>query len=297
MKEPPPTPAATRPLGELSPPKRSEVPPSWRRGHGVSEGVWDYVHRQHIAEAYDDFLRGTPLCELDQRWVLATLQRTLGRSTDARIPPSSSDQTNVRVADFGCGNGRLAVPLLRSGYDVLGLDLSRPMLRNCRQKAVRSLRETSHTRPGKLTLLRCNLVDLRGLGDDVVEAGICMFATLGMIQGRANRRTFLSHARRMIRPGGPLLLHVHHRWSALGRPGGLAELCRSAWSRDDELGDAVYAYRGIGKMFMHGFGRRELQSDLRATGWSKHRMVRIDRTGTRIVHRWSLAGGFFVEAC
>jgi SAM-dependent methyltransferase len=34
----------------------------------------------------------------------------------------------LRVADIGCGAGRNAVPLAEAGYDVIGLDRSRPML-------------------------------------------------------------------------------------------------------------------------------------------------------------------------
>src|SRR6187549_971866 len=33
-----------------------------------------------------------------------------------------------RLLDIGCGAGRNAVPLARMGWDVLGTDLSRPML-------------------------------------------------------------------------------------------------------------------------------------------------------------------------
>jgi ubiquinone/menaquinone biosynthesis C-methylase UbiE len=36
--------------------------------------------------------------------------------------------TGRRLIDIGCGAGRNAVPLAASGWDVLGLDLSRPML-------------------------------------------------------------------------------------------------------------------------------------------------------------------------
>ena len=36
--------------------------------------------------------------------------------------------TSTRVLDIGCGAGRNAVPLAAEGFDVVGIDLSRPML-------------------------------------------------------------------------------------------------------------------------------------------------------------------------
>ena len=40
------------------------------------------------------------------------------------------------VLDLGCGTGRLLVPLLKSGVDIEGCDVSADMLHHCRQKAV-----------------------------------------------------------------------------------------------------------------------------------------------------------------
>src|SRR3972149_4900380 len=41
----------------------------------------------------------------------------------------------ARVLDLGCGAGRNAVPLARLGWDVLGIDLSMPMLSAAAQRA------------------------------------------------------------------------------------------------------------------------------------------------------------------
>jgi SAM-dependent methyltransferase len=42
------------------------------------------------------------------------------------------------VVDLGCGSGVLAERLTRAGYDVLGIDISKPMLRLARKRAPRA---------------------------------------------------------------------------------------------------------------------------------------------------------------
>src|SRR5262245_58843900 len=39
-----------------------------------------------------------------------------------------------RVLDLGCGAGRNAIPLARAGWDVVGTDLSWPMLRSAAER-------------------------------------------------------------------------------------------------------------------------------------------------------------------
>ena len=43
------------------------------------------------------------------------------------------------IIDFGVGTGRFAAPLAKSGIEVTGLDISRPMIRQAREKGVANL--------------------------------------------------------------------------------------------------------------------------------------------------------------
>jgi len=43
-------------------------------------------------------------------------------------------QTGGPVLEYGVGNGRVAIPIARAGVDVVGVDLSRPMLRSLRER-------------------------------------------------------------------------------------------------------------------------------------------------------------------
>lgn len=44
-------------------------------------------------------------------------------------------KTGARVVDFGCGNGRIAIPLVGMGYDVLAVDASPSMLAALKKRA------------------------------------------------------------------------------------------------------------------------------------------------------------------
>ncbi len=280
MKQPPNArdddePAKVR--SELS----SMPPPMWRRPAGVAPGTWQYFHQRSIADHYDAFVEGTLLCKID----LYVLSQVLAGPVDGR------SQT---VLDLGCGTGRAALPLARRGYDVIAIDLSRPMLRILTQKA------NAEATVGRVHPLRANLADLNCIADGSADHAICMFATLGMIQGRKHRREMIRHVARIVRPGGTFIIHVHNRWAALREPAGLRNLARS-WlrstlTRNEEFGDATYAYRGLEDMFMHRFSQRELVSDMQLGGWQLDQLIRLSIDGGSILKGRAIAGGFIAVA-
>lgn len=213
------------------------------------------------------------------------------------MPAAESDHSHPVILDLGAGTGRLAEPVRQLGYDVLAVDLSQSMLetlveRHGGQAAVHQ------AAAGTILPLRANLVQLDAIADSIADHAICMFSTIGMIQGRANRVRFLCHIARVVRPGGCLILHVHRRWAALREAGGMRRLMRS-WIRsfrsDAEFGDATYAYRGLDKMFMHRFSEREIQSELNAAGWTVRQIDRVGLDGGELTQSaWSASGLFLV---
>lgn len=258
--------------------------PLWRLPAGVSPGTWEYVSADSIATGYQAFIAKTPLVAFDTAFLRQQLP-----------PPTANRQT--RVIDFGCGDGRTLRSLWADGYDVLGVDLSQPMLR---QVAAGDFGDELARRR-----VRGNLVELGCLDDDIADHAVCLFSTIGMIRGRRCRRQFLSHVARIVRPGGKLLLHVHNRNAAWrDRPSSLA-WCRSAVAAcrysDRELGDQTYRYRGLAEMFLHSFSLTELRGDLRDCRWRIQEIVPLASDGSGPLNRpgWLpglRAGGFIAVA-
>src|SRR5438874_1693788 len=89
----------------------------WQLPPGVNRGLWDYLHDPGVARGYDASLAGTPLFDLDQRFV------------ERHCPRPG------RLLDLGCGTGRLLVPFAQRGSFVVGVDLSPEMLAVARARA------------------------------------------------------------------------------------------------------------------------------------------------------------------
>ena len=237
--------------------------PQRRLPAGVSPGLWDYVQSESIAEDYDDYFAVNSLFEYDEQVLL--------RHFDER----------GLVVDLGAGTGRLLVALARRGFRGLAVDLSTPMLRIVREKA------DAESLP--IDTILANMVELECLRDGVADYCISMFSTLGMIQGAANRRQVLAHARRILKPGGRLALHVHNFYFNLFDPVGrawiLSHLLDSWIHREVELGDKVFPYRGLPAMFVHVFRRREITAAVRQAGFCVENLISLGATRQRPL-RW-----------
>lgn len=239
--------------------------PQWQIPEGVTRGVWDYAHTDHIATDYDAYFAFHPLFDFDQ----AVAERYF--------------QPGELIADLGCGTGRALFPLLRRGMRGLAVDLSEPMLEVVRAKA--------ETEGLDLAMVRANLVELDGLANACVDHAICLFSTLGMIRGRENRRRALGHFRRIIKPGGVLVLHVHNFWHNLYDGGGPWWLMSNLWQAwlggELEQGDKFFPYRGIPNMFLHVFTQGELTGDLAAAGFTLKELIPLDaQLGGELPHYW-----------
>jgi SAM-dependent methyltransferase len=251
--------------------------PSWQLPPGVSRATWDYVHHTGIADDYDEYFAFNSLFEHDER-VLAEYFQPLGV-----------------VADLGCGTGRALVPLVRAGHQGLAVDLSAHMLRIVREKA--GLEKLP------IECVLANLVELDCLADNSVDHAMCLFSTLGMIRGRANRRQALAHFRRILNPGGRFVLHVHNYWYNLRDPAGpfwlVKNLFTAPFSRDVEIGDKWYPYRGLPSMFLHVFRWRELAADLHGTGFTIVQQIALDTPRREVLTYpwflpWLRANGWIV---
>lgn len=225
--------------------------PAWQLPPGVSRGTWDYAQAEHIARDYDEYFADCPLFDTDEA-VAARYFTTPGV-----------------VADFGCGTGRALVPLVRAGHRGMAVDLSAEMLAVVAEKA--ALDQLA------ITCYQANLVEMDGVPSAAADYGMCLFSTLGMIRGRDNRLAALRQMRRVLKPRGVLVIHVHNVWYNLYDPGGPWWLLKNCWqaarSREIDLGDKYFPYRQIPNMFLHVFRRGEICGALAKAGFRVREVI------------------------
>jgi len=274
-------------MGDSQRQKTDRSRASWQLPSGVSRGTWDYVTEPSIATDYDRFHAGHPLLELDRQLIA----KHLGQSA------TRSDGSSRIAIDLGCGTGRNLIPLAAQGWRVIGVDLSIHMLREFKTKA-----ELLGSAPP--IAIHANMAHLECFADGFADAILCMYSSLGMVQGRENRRTFMRHVRRMLAQNGTFIVHVHNRGSWLRDPGGVRKTMldwfRAKRDPNWELGDSVYAYRGLPSMFLHLYSERELKQDLKASGMLVQHLYRLNRHSSDILTRtWCphLTSGGFLAVC
>jgi ubiquinone/menaquinone biosynthesis C-methylase UbiE len=110
------------------------------------------------------------------------------------------------LLDVPCGFGRHSVPLARAGYRVVGVDRSQTLLAEAKRRA-------GDERWPKLVH-----ADYRELPfeDGRFDAAICLFSSLGYLGDEADVDV-LGQVRRVLRPGGRLVIETMHRDLAVRR--------------------------------------------------------------------------------
>lgn len=219
-------------------------PRDWDRPQGVSQGNWQYINDASIAAGYDASLEDSPLVLLDQQII------------QKHFPEAKSGV----VLDFGCGTGRNAIPLLDRGWQVVGIDLSAPMLKQMAAKLPKG---------AEAMLVQANLLELDCLGTDVGDFGQCMFSTFGMLQGKAARQKFLQHVRRVLKPSATFVVHAHNYWHHLRIPGGIKWMVLNtfqAFRGRCEMGDRFADYRTVNQLMLHHFSLRSFRSEILQSG-------------------------------
>jgi SAM-dependent methyltransferase len=109
-------------------------------------------------------------------------------------------QPGALILDAGCGNGRHAVPLAQAGYRVVALDRSRLLLAAARS-AAGGARWPKFVRGSYAKL---------PFDSGVFHAVLCLGTALGYL-GEKGDRTALREFRRVLTPGGRLVIETLHR--------------------------------------------------------------------------------------
>ncbi len=228
---------------------------------GIEPGNAAYMDEPAIAGLHDRQTDGDPLAELDIRVCLEELKKIQ--------PPGA-------VADFGCGTGRTFAPLVQAGWRVVGIDLSSRMLQGANDRIGT---EKNCWR------IQAPLTGLDFLADGSLDAGMCLYSTLGMIRGKGNRARFLAHAHRAIRPGGFLIVHAHNLWPQRKFPGGWRWMMGNAIAAmlgRNEFGDRWADGLGVSRLFIHSYTFSSLHRELSASGWSPQKFWPVVSPGPRL---------------
>lgn len=109
----------------------------------------------------------------------------------------------TRALDIGCGAARNALPLARLGWDVLGLDLSWPMLRAAAERG----RQSAPAGRLEFALAPMDQLPIRGASIDLIIAhGIWNLAS-----SSSQFRAAVREAARVARPGAALFVFTFSR--------------------------------------------------------------------------------------
>jgi SAM-dependent methyltransferase len=200
------------------------------------------------------------------------------------------------VLDLGCGWGRHFRLLREAGHRVVGLDLSHALLRRVHRPGDQRVRSTgSRTVPGARPRTRGRgpgggLVagDMRRLplADGSFDAVINLATSVGLFLDDRDAVAALSEARRVLRPGGRLLVEGMHRDDIVA---GYAE--RDGWTMED--GTEVRVRRRFDALL--GVSHEVLRWSGPRGGGTKRHALRL-RTATEMVVLAEAAGATVVRA-
>jgi SAM-dependent methyltransferase len=112
--------------------------------------------------------------------------------------------TSTSVLELGCGTGRLLVPLLRDGHQVLGVDRARPMLARCVARVAR----LPASRRGKGRLLQADFRALPLSPQVRFPLIVCPFNAFMHLYTRQDIEACLQEVRAHLQPGGLFALDV-----------------------------------------------------------------------------------------
>ncbi len=113
-----------------------------------------------------------------------------------------------KILDVGCGNGRFLIPLVRRGFEVVGLDNSPEMLEECRRRlSVNNL---------KAELIQFDLENMNYEGE--FDALICMDSVICYLLDAESIIETLTNFQKAIRPNGFVILenwNMFSQWELL----------------------------------------------------------------------------------
>lgn len=123
-----------------------------------------------------------------------------GREVD-RIIKRSKAIPPLQVLDLACGTGRHSLAFAARGFDVTGLDYSKPFLRDAQRKACVA-RLTVRFVHGDMRNLRPHFAA------NTFDLAVCLFTSFGFFARRSDDLKTLRAVYRVLRPGGAFVVNT-----------------------------------------------------------------------------------------
>ena len=162
------------------------------------------------------------------------------------------------VVDIGSGNGRHLIPCADYCKKVIGLDVSKELIKIIKKKVYeKKLRNVD--------LIHSDAVNIP-IKNNSIDA-VLYIATLHNISIRYRRINSLKEINRILKPGGKAIISVWSRWQDKFRQHFLIRMI-SKFGRN-EFGDINIYWRQHGlniPRFYHLYSKREFMSDLQTSG-------------------------------
>jgi SAM-dependent methyltransferase len=154
------------------------------------------------------------LVQADQPWgdaQLASLYDVFAFDGDVPLYLELARAQGPRVLEVACGSGRVLVPLVRAGCDVVGVDVSPHMLALAQAKL-----EADPDAPGRGRFVQGDMRDFQ-LDTTDFDLAISAVKSLAYLTERADQLRCLQTIAAHLRPGGVLaidFLHPQPEWVA-----------------------------------------------------------------------------------
>jgi SAM-dependent methyltransferase len=126
------------------------------------------------------------------------------RLDDVRFYVDLAAARGEPVLEYGCGNGRITIPIARRGVPVTGVDISAPMLADLRAR----LRDEPASVRRLVTARRGDMRGLRLVTARRYRLVICPFNAFLHLYTRQDVERFLARAREHLAPRGELVFDV-----------------------------------------------------------------------------------------
>ena len=197
--------------------------------------------------------------EAQETWdaIAHSFDSTRGKTWEKCINFINSLSKDSIVADVGCGNGRHLIPCAKRCKKVIGVDVSIELLKILQEKIKKEELEN-------VILLHSDAANMP-IVDNSTDTAL-FIASLHSIKGRENRVNSLKEIKRILKPGGRVLISVWTKWRDEHKKSFVQKINRKGLP---EHGDKNIYWRQHGlnvSRFYHIYTKKNLIKDIEEAG-------------------------------